>query len=383
MTGSPPSADPANHASTSGRLRPAVLACAGGLLAGGINGLLLLTGWPQAISVTDRQIVIDGFLHGLILALGAVAALCLIRRRWMAPMAIVVGALAGWIAALPVFAWGTLSGGDQFSKWASAGGFLRWGILFGGPVVVAAILPIGRFRGVSAILVATVACAGASLVFWCYGFTDLKPDAGLLITGALHGAVFGFLFSSGWTWGANGGLGLSLDSQILRVRSIVVGFGILVASVAGLLFAGRYAAERRSRESMDSDYFADWFRFSDDLKGRPADAETVKFISMRTGLPWISDVKFFVTVDNWWDGTLHARVECPAGQASALIQERRFEPSSPEEIRRMWFSSAVKSDRDWYKWIAPDVGKYGARVYLNKLTGDGYIEVDYPDKEGQ
>jgi hypothetical protein len=114
----------------------------------------------------------------------------------------------------------------------------------------------------------------------------------------------------------------------------------------------------------------------------PADAETIRFISVNTGLDWPADAEWFVIKDDWMDGLFWASVKCPAEKAKSLIAAGEFQPVAGDDSHPEEFRLVESASGHWHKRSTISKGRYARFVYLNAATGDGYVWVDYPDHSG-
>ncbi len=203
-----------------GRYPPVILASLCGLLAGGINGCLLMANWPQPIEqfAFERQAINDGFLHGLILAAFTAWAMDLARKnlRVLVPTAFVLGSIGGWLGVGGTYFWGSLQSNHTVPAWLSLRGFLAWGLAFGGPIAVCLALSLKGLKGIGALFVSPLLAVLGGLVFWGYIKSGKTWDFGYAPTVLVHGAVFGFFFAFGWIWGETHGLGMKRETSIIR-----------------------------------------------------------------------------------------------------------------------------------------------------------------------
>ena len=203
-----------------GRYPPVILASLCGLLAGGINGCLLMANWPQSIEqfTFERQAINDGFLHGLILAAFTAWAMDLARKnlRVLVPTAFVLGSIGGWLGVGGTYFWGSLQSNHTVPAWLSLRGFLAWGLAFGGPIAVCLALSLKGLKGIGALFVSPLLAVLGGLVFWGYIKSGKTWDFGYAPTVLVHGAVFGFFFAFGWIWGETNGLGMKRETSIIR-----------------------------------------------------------------------------------------------------------------------------------------------------------------------
>ena len=200
-------------------------AAIGGLLAGALNGLSLLLGFPQKIASFEPWIVVAGCWHGLMLAVAVrwIVVLFSHRRAFLPAASYAAGVLGGMIGS---FAYVTLEHDldrclESLGRWND---WRTWGFHFGGPVGlglgIAATLGPARSR-LARLARNVIACEVLSslgaLVFWCYGVTQGRAWSwDYWVTGLTHGAIFGAMYALGVT--ALGGCDGALPSE--RVRAL-------------------------------------------------------------------------------------------------------------------------------------------------------------------
>ncbi|MDA3833741.1 MAG: hypothetical protein PF495_10110 [Spirochaetales bacterium] len=112
---------------------------------------------------------------------------------------------------------------------------------------------------------------------------------------------------------------------------------------------------------------------------RPVDEDDIQYIQNITAIKWPEETKYLSVSDNWIDGRFLAKFKWPVNIARSYAEEAQKPKISNVDLDRQFGEGEGN-------WILiprlPGELKVWSLVYVDLKTGNGLVEISYPDKGG-